>query len=59
MRYIMVLIWAVLLGSALSYVLTSMSGDPFVFSHALILSGIFLVAIFFLGDVVLKEDREQ
>ncbi|HLS60991.1 MAG TPA: DUF2929 family protein [Virgibacillus sp.] len=59
MRYIMVLIWSVLIGSALSYVLTSMSGDPFEFSHALILAGIFFVAIFFLGNVVLQEDHEQ
>jgi len=59
MRYVMVLIWSVLIGSALSYVLTSMSGDPFEFNHALILAGIFFVAIFFLGDVVLKEESEQ
>ncbi len=55
MRYIMTIVWAVLISAAVSYVLTSMGGEPFVLSEALILSAVFVVAAFILGDGVLKE----
>lgn len=59
MRFIMTLIWALLISSAISYVLTSMAGDPFEFTHALILGVIFAIAIFILGEGVLKEDNKH
>ncbi|MBP2076603.1 DUF2929 family protein [Oceanobacillus polygoni] len=55
MRYIMTIVWAILIGAAVSYVLTSMGGEPFVLSEALILSGIFVIAAFILGEGVLRE----
>lgn len=58
MRYIMTIFWAVLISLAVSYVLTSMSGDPFVVRDALILAGIFSLAVFLLGDAVHKEDSK-
>ena len=51
----MVLIWSVLISSAISYVLTSMAGDPFNLTHVLVLAGIFFVAITLLGEGILKE----
>lgn len=59
MRIIVVAIWSILISSAISYVLTSMAGEPFNFIHTLILAGIFLVAITLIGDVLLKEKHEQ
>ncbi len=34
MRFIMALVWAILIGSALAYVLSSMAGDPFNLTQA-------------------------
>lgn len=59
MRFIITLIWALLIGSAISYVLTSMAGDPFNFSHGLILGVIFAIAIFILAEGILKEDSKH
>lgn len=59
MRLLVVAIWSVLISSAISYVLTSMAGEPFNFVHTLILAGIFLVVITLLGEVLLKEKQEQ
>ena len=55
MRYIIIFIWSILISSAVSYVLTSMSGDPFSFKIAVFFAGILSVAIFVLGDGILKE----
>ena len=35
MRFIMTIIWAILIGSALAYVLSSMGDDPFNFTQAI------------------------
>ncbi|RKQ32617.1 DUF2929 family protein [Oceanobacillus halophilus] len=55
MRYILAIFWAVLISGAISYVLTSMGGEPFVLMDSLILAGIFSVAVFLLGDGVLTD----
>lgn len=55
MRYIMTIIWSLLISFAVSYVLTSMAGEPFVVAEAVILAAIFAIITFFMGDVVLKE----
>lgn len=57
MRYIMTLIWSVLIGGIVSYVLTSMAGEPYNITQTLVLAGIFAIVIFFLGDVVIKEEK--
>ena len=58
MRYIMTIIWSLLIAFAVAYVLTSMAAEPFVISEAIILAAVFAVLIFFMGDVVLKEKSE-
>ncbi|GEN88026.1 DUF2929 family protein [Oceanobacillus sp. FSL W8-0428] len=58
MRYIMTIFWAVAISLAVSYVLTSMGAEPFVIRDALILAGIFVLAVFALAGFVLKEDTE-
>ncbi|WP_085992749.1 DUF2929 family protein [Oceanobacillus senegalensis] len=55
MRYIVSIIWAVLISGAISYVLTSMGGDPFVLFDMLVLAGILSVATFLLGDGILTD----
>ncbi|HEY4601909.1 MAG TPA: DUF2929 family protein [Cerasibacillus sp.] len=59
MRYIMTIIWALLIGSVLSYVLTSMAGDPFNLNQALILSSIIAVLIFIMSGVIKDSSQEQ
>lgn len=58
MRYIWTVIWALLLSAAVTYVLSSMGGDPFYIEHALILAGIFSIVVFVLGEGILKEKSE-
>lgn len=55
----MVLIWSILISAAVSYVLTSMAGEPFDLTLSAVVAGIFFIAIILLGDVVLKEDKEH
>lgn len=57
MRYIMTIFWAVLISTAISYVLTSMGGEPFIFSEALILAAVIIVGVFALGEGILKEEK--
>lgn len=59
MRYIMTIFWAVAISTVVSYVLTSMAGEPFVFTDALILAGVFAVAAIVLAEVILPEKKEQ
>ncbi|WP_080874990.1 DUF2929 family protein [Oceanobacillus timonensis] len=58
MRFIGTIFWAVAIALAVSYVLTSMGGQPFVIRDALIVAGIFVVFIFVLTNFVLKEDTK-
>ncbi|OZU90638.1 DUF2929 domain-containing protein [Virgibacillus indicus] len=59
MRYIVTIIWAVLISAVISYVLSSMAGDAFSMPGTLLLAGIFIVATFLLGDGILKEDKSN
>ncbi|MUK90589.1 DUF2929 family protein [Ornithinibacillus sp. L9] len=59
MRYLMTIIWAVLISSTLSYVLSSMAGEPFPVTDTLVLSAIVSIVIFVLGDGVLKVNSEN
>ncbi|MGJ9459370.1 DUF2929 family protein [Oceanobacillus sp. CF4.6] len=58
MHYIMTIVWAVFISLAISFVLTSMAGEPFVLFEALILAAILSVAAFIIGDVILKVEKE-
>ncbi|GGH73046.1 hypothetical protein GCM10010978_10520 [Compostibacillus humi] len=57
MRYIASIIWAVLISCAIAYVLTSMGGETFALFDTLILAGIIAIAVFWLGDGILKENK--
>jgi len=57
MKFVAVLIWSIFISILVSYVLTSMSGVPLNLNHTLILGGIFLIAIMFIGGVGLKEEN--
>lgn len=57
LRHIVVIIWSFLISSAVSYVLTSMAGEPFNINHTLILTAFFFVVVTILGEVVLKEEK--
>lgn len=59
MRYIIALFWALVIGGVVSYVLVSMSGDPFNFTHSAIFSFIIFIAVVILGDVLLADKKEQ
>lgn len=56
MRFIMTIIWAILISATISYVLTSMAGEPFNVIQTLILSGIIGVIVIALGEFALKEE---
>lgn len=58
MRFLWTFIWALLIGGVISYILVSMTGDSFNMMHSLTLSIIFTIAIFLLGEGVLKEQNE-
>ncbi|GGN60358.1 MULTISPECIES: DUF2929 family protein [Oceanobacillus] len=57
MRYIFTIIWSLLISAAVTYVLTSMAGEPFILSEAVILAVIFMIVTFLMGDVILKEKK--
>lgn len=45
MRFIVSIIWAILIGSAIAYVLSSMGNDPFNLTQALTFSAISFIGI--------------
>lgn len=57
MRHVVVIIWSILIGTVVSYVLTSMGGEPFNMNHTLILAAFLFVIVTILGEFVLKEDK--
>ncbi|SHG23024.1 YjzD family protein [Ornithinibacillus halophilus] len=59
MRYLWTIIWAVLITFVLSYVLSSMGGAEFLLVDTLIVAAVFSIAIFILGDGVLRQKKEQ
>jgi len=58
MRFILTLVWAVLIGSAISYMLSAMGGQEFQVSNMLIMAGILSLAVFVLGEAVLKPEKD-
>lgn len=53
MRFIVSIIWALLIGSAIAYVLTNMGNDPFDLTQALTFSAISFIGIIAV-DIALK-----
>ncbi|SDJ87370.1 YjzD family protein [Sediminibacillus albus] len=58
MRYLWTIIWSFLLSFLISYVLSSMGGESLPINQVLIMTVIFAVAIFILGEGALKEETE-
>ncbi|WP_100011470.1 DUF2929 family protein [Lentibacillus sediminis] len=58
MKYLMTILWAFLISMAISYVLVSMSGDPFVIQDTLILAGIMSIAVFVLGGALEQKNAQ-
>lgn len=58
MKYVFSLLWAVLIGAAVSYVLTSMANEPFNVVLLLILAVIIFIAVVVI-DAVLNKGLEQ
>lgn len=54
----MTIVWSLLISLTLGFVLTSMAGEPFIVSEAVILAVILVVIIGIMGDGVLKEKSE-
>jgi len=52
MRFIMTIVWALLIGGALAYVLASMGGESFNWTQSLLYSAGAFVAIIFLDGVL-------
>ena len=59
MKYVMTLVWSMLLSLVVSYVLGSMAGDPFILSEAVILGVIFFITITLLGIILSPNKQEQ
>lgn len=59
MKYVMTLVWSMLLSLVVSYVLGSMAGDPFILTEAVILGVIFFIAITLLGMILSPSKQEQ
>ncbi|HLQ71136.1 MAG TPA: DUF2929 family protein [Bacillota bacterium] len=57
LRYLVGIIWAILIGAVISYVLSSMANEPFSIGGSLLLAGIFAVGIVVLGEGALKEEK--
>lgn len=59
MRYIMTLLWSVILVSMLNYVVSSILGAPFDFQLGLKVAVVFTVLIFILGAIIPNEPTPE
>lgn len=59
MRFIMTIIWAVLIGAALAYVLSSMAGAAFNLTQSLVFSAVAFIAILFVDGVLSTQAPEK
>lgn len=58
LRFIISLVWALLIGGALAYVLSSMAGDAFNLTQSIVYSAVAFIAIL-LMDLVLKTPMDE
>jgi len=58
MRFIMALIWALLIGAALAYVLTSMAEEPFNMTQSLVFSAIVFLAVLLLDGILTTQKQK-
>ncbi|MDY0407877.1 DUF2929 family protein [Virgibacillus soli] len=59
MRYIMTIIWAFIISTVVSYVLSSMAGEGFAMNGTVALAAVFIVAIFILGGILRDNHQEN
>ncbi|MFD1360176.1 DUF2929 family protein [Lentibacillus salinarum] len=59
MRFLWPLVWAFLISCVISYVLISMAGNEFEFGSTLMATIVITLAVFVLGEGVLKSGREH
>lgn len=59
MRYLAIVVWAVLISFVVSYVLSSMGNTEFSLPGTFSLAAIFSIAAILLGDVILKEEKSE
>jgi len=58
MKYFATIFWAVVILTVVSYVLTSMGGQPFNLPGAMAIAAILSIGVIFIGDVILKDETE-
>lgn len=56
MRYVWTIIWSLLIGLLVSYVLTSMAGETLALAPVFVISALFVITAVIIGDGILKED---
>lgn len=54
----MTIIWAILIGSALNYVLTSMAGDPFNLTQAIGFAAATFIGILAFDGILSAQDKQ-
>ena len=58
MRFIMTIVWALLIGGALTYVLSSMGGETFNLTHSITYSVVAFIAILLLDGVLTTQEQD-
>ncbi|MEI3611078.1 DUF2929 family protein [Pseudogracilibacillus sp. SO30301A] len=58
MRFIMTIIWALLIGGALAYVLSSMGGETFNITQSIMYSAGVFIAILLIDGVLTTQEQE-
>lgn len=58
MRFVMTIVWALLIGGALAYILSSMAGDSFNLTQSISFSAIAFIAILLLDGVLSAQDKQ-
>ncbi|WP_407272393.1 DUF2929 family protein [Radiobacillus sp. PE A8.2] len=57
MRYFWTFVWALLISSTISYVLSSMAGDTLQIAPVIFIAAVFTFVIILLGDGILKQEE--
>lgn len=58
MRFIMTIVWALLIGGALAYVLSSMAGDTFNITQSIMYSAGVFLAILLIDGVLTTQEQD-
>ncbi|HLR71023.1 MAG TPA: DUF2929 family protein [Pseudogracilibacillus sp.] len=58
MKLIMTIIWSLLIGGALSYILTSMGGEPFNMTQSIVFSASSFITILLLDGILTTQEQD-